>query len=536
MKKIICSIFVLCLASSSYADYWTQLANFPGQGRQLASGFSIGNKGYVTCGEGGLYFNDLWEYDPASNLWTQLADLPGAPRYGAVAFTINGKGYIGTGAYPLMDDLWEYDPVSNTWAQKASIVGARGFAVGFSIGMKGYIGCGMGFPDFWEWDQPTNTWTQKSTCPVNRQQGVGFAINGKGYISTGDNLNDLWQFDPVLNSWVQKANLPGPGRVDATAFVICDKGYLGSGGDGPLMNDFYEYDPVTDTWIQKANTPGGLRDDCPSFSIGQKGYFGLGDNGVYQTDFWEYTPDQCVNIPPVALFSAPNHICPGTCTSFNNLSQNATSYLWSFPGANPSTSTDVDPVNICYNSPGVYNVTLIAINPTTSDTLSLNNYITVYPYPAPQAIAQNGDTLIANQGAVSYQWFHDGISIPGATNYFYVATEGGDYNVVATDANGCEVEAVIFDVVAGLESLVNSHLSLVYPNPVGETLFLRSELLPEHGGVVIFNMLGEKIFSPSPGAAKNDLQTIDVGNLPKGFYWIEISAGDKLVREKFEKQ
>ena len=37
---------------------------------------------------------------------------------------------------------------------------------------------------------------------------------------------------------------------------------------------------------------------------------------------------------PVALFSAPNHICPGTCTSFNNLSLNATSYLWSFPGAN----------------------------------------------------------------------------------------------------------------------------------------------------------------------------------------------------------
>ena len=536
MKKCSLFVFALCLASGVFADYWTQLANFPGQGRQLASGFSIGNKGYVTCGEGGLYFNDLWEFDPALNQWTQLANLPGAGRYGAVAFTIDGKGYVGTGAYPLMDDLWEYDPGTNTWVQKASITGARGFAVGFSIGTKGYIGCGMGVTDFWEWDQPTDTWTQKTSCPVNRQQGTAFALNGKGYFSTGSNLNDLWEYDPVSNTWAAKANLPGPGRVDATSFVICDKAYLGSGGDGPLMNDFYEYDPVTDTWIQKANTPGGLRDDCPSFSIGQKGYFGLGDNGVYQVDFWEYTPDQCVNIPPVALFSAPNHICPGTCTSFNNLSQNATSYLWSFPGANPSTSTDVDPVNICYNSPGVYSVTLIAINPTTSDTLSLNNYITVYPYPAPQAIAQHGDTLIANQGAVSYQWFHDQLPIAGATNYFYVAGEGGDYNVVATDVNGCEVEAVIFDVVAGIESLVNGHLSLVYPNPVGETLFMCTELLPENRHVEIFNMLGVKMNTPNLKIIDHNIQTIDVGTLPRGFYWIEVSFEDKLLRKKFEKK
>ena len=65
--------------------------------------------------------------------------------------------------------------------------------------------------------------------------------------------------------------------------------------------------------------------------------------------------------------------------------------------------------------------------------------MTVYPYPAPQGIMQNGDTLFANQGAVSYQWYHDGVIIPGATDYFYIASEGGDYNIVATDANNCEI-------------------------------------------------------------------------------------------------
>ena len=40
--------------------------------------------------------------------------------------------------------------------------------------------------------------------------------------------------------------------------------------------------------------------------------------------------------PPIAIFSAPNHICPGTCTAFINHSINGTSFLWTFTGASPS--------------------------------------------------------------------------------------------------------------------------------------------------------------------------------------------------------
>lgn len=59
--------------------------------------------------------------------------------------------------------------------------------------------------------------------------------------------------------------------------------------------------------------------------------------------------------------------------------------------------------------------------------------------------------------------------MPGATDYFYVASEGGNYNVVATDAsNGCEVEAVIFDVVAEC-SVSNWKWTICnIPNPVDD--------------------------------------------------------------------
>jgi len=53
-----------------------------------------------------------------------------------------------------------------------------------------------------------------------------------------------------------------------------------------------------------------------------------------------------------------------------------TELMWSFPGGEPATSMDKD-VFVQYSSPGVYPVQLIAHNPLGSDTLLLENAITV---------------------------------------------------------------------------------------------------------------------------------------------------------------
>lgn len=239
-----------------------------------------------------------------------------------------------------------------------------------------------------------------------------------------------------------------------------------------------------------------------------------------------------------AMFTAPNHICPGTCTNFTNLSVNGTSFYWSFTGATPSTSTDVNPTNICYSNPGTYPVSLIAVNAADSDTITLNNYITVYPYPLPQGISQSGDTLVANAGAVSYQWFHNGLSVSGATNYFFIAPESGDYNVVATDANGCEVEAVIFDVIAGLESLQGNHETLnIFPNPVHDVLTL-NDVGMNLESVSIYNMVGEKILEKHPEDFHHASSgiSIEVSSLPDAWYYIQVISGDKMYRSSFLKK
>jgi hypothetical protein len=181
--------------------------------------------------------------------------------------------------------------------------------------------------------------------------------------------------------------------------------------------------------------------------------------------------------------------------------------------------------------PGTYLVSLIATGAGGSDTVTLNNYITVYPYPPPQAIFQSGDTLFANQGAASYQWYFNSILIPGATDYFYVATQDGDYNLIAADQNGCEVETVIFGVATSINTIDGIRQTIViYPNPVKDELIVN--LTAKHQGPVIpaiYTMQGERIYSGS----SCQLCAVDVSSFPPGIYYIELKNETSVYRSRF---
>jgi len=200
-------------------DRWIQKASLPtAPARALAVGFSIGTKGYIGIGDrdpftdGNLpdYYQDFWEWDQSTNIWTKKADFPGNTRIGAVGFSIGNKGYIGLGSdgTTFSKEFWEWDQVANVWTQKANFVGdGRSGAVSFSIGNKAYIGTGGDGSlcnDFWEWDQTTNEWTRKADFGGSaRAYAVGFSIGNKAYIGTGFNgyspyaFEDFWEYDPA---------------------------------------------------------------------------------------------------------------------------------------------------------------------------------------------------------------------------------------------------------------------------------------------------------------------------------------------------
>ena len=68
-------------------------------------------------------------------------------------------------------------------------------------------------------------------------------------------------------------------------------------------------------------------------------------------------------MPPVAAFTSnyDNNCAPTTILFTNQSSNNPDSYLWTFPGGIPSTSTLTNP-NVSYNAGGTYEATLSAQN------------------------------------------------------------------------------------------------------------------------------------------------------------------------------
>lgn len=271
-------------------DSWTQKADFGGTARYFAVGFSIGTKGYIGTGgsykypSGGSFLQDFWEYNPISNIWTRKADFGGIGRYVATGFSIGSKGYIGTGNGGTnnlnLNDFWEYNPTTNLWTRKTDFPGTpRYAAVGFSIGTKGYLGTGINYidsahytwyNDFYEFD-PNNTenpWTKKSDFGgTARAFAVGFSINNtKGYIGTGNTgsahegfKNDFWEYDPTNTetggTWTQRTDFGGTKRDCAAGFSIGTKGYIGTGyiTTGIYAQDFWEYNQSTNVWTQRTN-------------------------------------------------------------------------------------------------------------------------------------------------------------------------------------------------------------------------------------------------------------------------------------------
>jgi N-acetylneuraminic acid mutarotase len=239
----------------------------------------------------------------SSFVWDQRADFGGGVRDFAIGMSIGSKGYAGTGRNPTgSSDFWEYDPVTNAWTQKAPYPGSGRYGmIAFSISHRGYVGLGWSgsgggaaqYKDFWEYDPTANTWTRKTDFGGNaRYSAVAFVIDTKGYVGTGYTplTNDFWAYDQPTNTWSQKANVPGPMRQAATGFAIGQKGYVGTGyNNGAHFKDFYEYDPVSNSWSTKPSVPGMTRRGAVSFSIGNFGYVGMGYNDTtYLTDFYQY--------------------------------------------------------------------------------------------------------------------------------------------------------------------------------------------------------------------------------------------------------
>jgi N-acetylneuraminic acid mutarotase len=310
----------------------------------------FGGLGYDGTG-GTYYLNDLWKYDPATNMWTWIkgdnignqlgsygtlgisapGNKPGG-REGSVSWRdgtgnlwlFGGSGRAVTATVGRLNDLWKYDPSSNQWTW------VKGDNLINQSGVYGTLGAAAGtnkpggrlFSLSWR-DASGNFWLFG---------GTGYDISG-----TSGNLGDLWKYDIGTNQWTwikgdntansfavygtqgsaAITNKPGA-RNGSTVWKDAQNNLWFFGGSGydassnGNLNDLWKYEPSTNmwTWMKGDNTvnqPGvygtqgmvaptnkpGARNVSTGWSdlFGNLWLFGGAQSGgVLLNDLWKYDP------------------------------------------------------------------------------------------------------------------------------------------------------------------------------------------------------------------------------------------------------
>ncbi|MEO8147657.1 MAG: kelch repeat-containing protein [Bacteroidia bacterium] len=540
--------------------------------------------------------NDLWRYNIASNIWTWMNgdsvtgqppvygtlgmpgpnNTPGARAETSVTWVDSNNNFWlfgGIGGFGHFNDLWKYDPSVNQWTWM------KGANFGNQAGIYGI----MGVPD------TANVPGARMAYSHWKDSAGNFWLFGGSNNATSLKLSDMWMYNISTNLWTwmngpstpndtghygiqcipQSLNLPC-NRFETRACWTDTSGnfwmYGGEDHNFILRGDLWMFNPDSLQWTFASgdtianpapvygtkgvaaplNKPGGR---CGALgwynSINNSLYMygGVGSGSAYYGDMWRYQidpncPPNQNSLPTVNISSTDTTFCEKQCINFFDLStNNPTSWQWFFPGSDSLTSTLQNPTNICYNSYGIFDVTLIACNAAGCDTLHLTNFITCYQNPT-DSIYQSNDTLFSLP-AYAYQWYEvtNGI-IAGATNQYFVPQQAGSYYCVVTDSIGCAGSSGTI-VITATNQISNFQFPIsIFPNPNDGSfeIVLNDALQIKNYELKVYDAFGRIVFSSKPEQIASFLAmtgTMNVKlNLENGIYLVEVIKPGKIFRQK----
>jgi hypothetical protein len=339
-----CVLFILWSCKNSNLNIenpgtWSVAPEFGGPARSGAFEFTIqdlpeGPCAFVGSGYGGAngiqYLKDVWMFNLNIGIWTQVAPFPGIGRELSIAFSIGHVGYVGTGynryyttkALPdsaNLGDFWAFYADSTTmtivngtqqlflgkWKQLHNFRGSpRYAAVAFTANGLGYVGTG------YDGNYPgTDAWELAFPMPADKREGaMSLTFDGEIYVFGGDSNGlqefDLWRFDPVAVSeqqaWVNVSEAIMNGnyydfkaavrRSSACAFTLNNVGYVVCGTISSQPTTLcYQFNPINGDWVKMTAYERSARSQAACFVLGtnssaQRGFVTTGAVGTKQLD------------------------------------------------------------------------------------------------------------------------------------------------------------------------------------------------------------------------------------------------------------
>lgn len=200
-------------------------------------------------------------------------------------------------------------------------------------------------------------------------------------------------------------------------------------------------------------------------------------------------------------------------------------YLWT-PGN--MTTQDISGLG-----EGNYTVVATDLGNGCSSTLTFNIQA---GYNFPVTITQSGDTLTATT-APNYQWYLNGVEIPGANTQSIVITEGGNYYVEVGSQN-CVFESNHIETSCICSNSIEDNLLFhgisVYPNPANEELNVVITLTSvEAASVTLIDLTSRRLWLKNENdKADNFAWKIPVADIAAGNYFVQINVGGQTKSVK----
>ena len=325
--------------------------------------------------------------------------------------------------------------------------------------------------------------------------------------------------------------------------------------------DFFDQsinNPASWTWYFAGGSPGFSTQQNPSaITYSTPGIYdvtlvvinSLGIDTLVKTGYIEVVAGTGLQ-PSCDFLATATQINEGEPVSFMDLTLNIpTTWSWLFPGGTPAFSLTQNPAGVTYNTPGIYDVTLIVSNPSGADTLIKTAYIEVLPgggssWPITDFIASAtqvpggtpvGFLDLTLNSPTSWTWLLPGgspafstVQDPVGINYNTAGTY--DVTLITENVNGTDtlVKTAYIEVTSsiGVQEYKEGQVS-IYPNPANDRLTVELTQIELPCFFALKDMQGRTVYSTVVNAEKLE---IDLSAYAKGIYLIRVN-NDNFSRE-----
>ena len=243
-----------------------------------------------------------------------------------------------------------------------------------------------------------------------------------------------------------------------------------------------------------------------------------------------------IDVYPVASFDSQSIIvCVGEEIQLMDNSSNAESKQWTIPGADPSSSTEDNPI-VKYDNEGIYSITLMVSNQYGDSSKDFIDIVTVIDLPSATFSGAQADNMVTftstGSNTSTYSWdFGDG-KTSTEKNPIHTFGTNGMFEVTLTVSNECGDYFVTETFTINSNSVTEAELANVniFPNPAQTNLNI--QLTNSESDMIKMDVLdinGKLIMSNTFSSSRH---TLDVSSIVAGTYLIRLRSDEASYYKK----